>query len=78
MIRPQSEATKLKNALNQVNRLKKQLQISNNMVGLYRQRVDKAEAEVVEWKNRFDVLLRREPKQEITGPLAPINPTITC
>lgn len=66
MSKQPSEATQLKRARSEINRLKKQLHIADNMASIHRQRADKAEAEVQQWKTRFDKLLSRD-RLEVSG-----------
>jgi len=56
-----SEGTRLKNAEREVRRLSKELSTCEGEKRYYRQMMEKAHAEVNEWKHRFDALLERSP-----------------
>jgi hypothetical protein len=81
MARKPSDATllvrtkaELKRAKDDIKSLTSQLSGTRSLVTDYRARATKAEQEVAEWKNRFDLLLKREPIPVITGPMPPLLP----
>jgi len=61
MGRMPSEGTRLKNAEREVRRLSTELSTCEGEKRYYRQKMEKAHAEVNEWKRRFDALLERSP-----------------
>jgi hypothetical protein len=53
--------TEVKSLRREVKRLKAELADARASANEYRPRASRAEAEVSEWKKRFDLLLKREP-----------------
>jgi hypothetical protein len=63
MAREPSTETKLRTAKADIRRLYIELARANQAASEYRARATKAEQEAAEWKQRFDVLLRRDEKK---------------
>lgn len=78
MSKQPSEATLLRQARSEIRQLEKELKEARSQAVTYRTRATKAETEASEWRTRFDILLRRDPPTQVTGPMSPIMPTITC
>lgn len=60
MSRAPSEATQIKNLRRDLNELRGELTRTQAAMSTYRTRATKAEQECAEWKERFDILLRRD------------------
>lgn len=60
MGRQASDATLLRHAKREINELDSQRAYWRVLADQYRDRATKAEQEVAEWKERFDLLLRRD------------------
>lgn len=66
MSRMPSEATQLRTAKSEIKRLEGKLAQEGALAREFRVRATKAEQEVAEWKERFDILLRRDQPGEQT------------
>ena len=66
MSRPPSTETLLRRAKNDMRMLKADLSRAESGLAIQRGRATKAEQECAEWKARFDLLLRREGKEQTT------------
>ena len=62
MARERSAETKPRDVLRELKRERQKSWEQQNEINTYRLRASKAEAEVKEWKARFDVLLSRTPQ----------------
>jgi predicted RNase H-like nuclease (RuvC/YqgF family) len=67
MSRIPSDATALKNCRAELRRMNEENGQLKASLSEYRGRASKAEAEVAEWKRRFDILLSREPSPPTTS-----------
>lgn len=59
MAREASDATKLRNAVRELNEMRGRVHDEKQLGNEYRDRATKAEQEAAEWKRRFDLLLER-------------------
>lgn len=59
MAREVSDATKLRNAMRELNEMRGSVRDEKQLANEYRARATKAEQEASEWKRRFDLLLER-------------------
>lgn len=64
MGKPPSIETQLKTARADLRRMDIELARANQQASAYRERATKAEQAVAEWKERFDILLRRDGMKE--------------
>ena len=64
MPREASAETKLRTAKADIRRLHIELNRANKSANEYRARAAKAEQEAAEWKQRFDILLRRDQQKK--------------
>lgn len=64
MSRMPSEATQLRTAKSEIRSLEKALDQSRALTRELNARATKAEKESAEWKERFDILLRRDQSKE--------------
>jgi hypothetical protein len=67
MAKAPSIETQLKTARAELRKLHIDLLREQQQVAHYRARTMKAEQEVAEWKQRFDILLRRDQEQSNNG-----------
>ena len=63
MSKPPSDVTQLRALKTAMKHTKDQLDSTLRERDVYRARATKAEQEVAEWKQRFDLLLKKEPKK---------------